>query len=355
MTNIKRLRERMSQKGIDAALVSAIDNVRWLSGFTGSSGFVIVTPSDGLFISDSRYNEQAREQVQGFPVEIFASPTTAAQAIASGAKRLGVSGLGFEAEHVTFATHKNWTESLNGVTLTPVDDLVDTLRLIKSDEEIKKIEEACGVADACFTHILRMMQPGVTEYDVALDIEFFIRRQGYKTAFPPIVVSGLRSARPHGEPSDKKLEHGDFVTMDFGACVDGYNSDITRTVVIGEASDRHSEAYNAVLETQIACIEAIEPGVAAKDVDALSRELLAKHDLAQYFGHGLGHGLGRTVHDVGRMNPTSKDIFKPGQVWTVEPGVYIEGFGGVRIEDDVVVTEEGCRVLTASPKELLVL
>jgi Xaa-Pro aminopeptidase len=226
--------------------------------------------------------------------------------------------------------------------------------MVKTSEEITKMRAACALADACYTHVLRMIQVGVTEYDIALDIEFYFRRHGAELAFSPIVVSGERSARPHGIPSEKKLEKGDFVTMDFGAKLDGYCSDLTRTVVVGEATDRHKDVYEAVLAAQMAAIEGIKPGMQTKDVDAIARELLAEKDLAQFFGHGLGHGLGSVVHDVGRMGPSATDVVEKGQVWTMEPGVYIPGFGGVRIEDDVVVTETGCEVLTHSPKHLQV-
>jgi Xaa-Pro aminopeptidase len=200
-----------------------------------------------------------------------------------------------------------------------------------------------------------MIQPGVSEIDICLDLEFFIRRQGADIAFPSIVVSGNRSARPHGKPSEKKLEVGDFVTMDFGARVKGYNSDITRTVVVGEATQRHRDVYDAVLETQLGAIDAIRSGAMAKDVDAGSRACLGKYDLAKYFGHGLGHGLGLIVHDGGRLSASSDNVIAPGQIWTIEPGVYIEGFGGVRIEDDVLITEDGVEVLTHSPKEMMIL
>jgi Xaa-Pro aminopeptidase len=215
---------------------------------------------------------------------------------------------------------------------------------------------ACALADACYTHVLRMIQTGVTEYDVALDIEFYFRRSGAELAFSPIVVSGERSARPHGVPSEKKLEKGDFVTMDFGAKLDGYCSDLTRTVVVGEASDRHKEVYEAVLAAQLAAIEGIRPGMQTKDVDAIARDILAEKGLAEYFGHGLGHGLGSVVHDVGRMGPTATDVVEVGQVWTMEPGVYIPGFGGVRIEDDVMCTKSGPEVLSQEvPKERIAL
>ncbi|MBA3724920.1 MAG: aminopeptidase P family protein [Armatimonadetes bacterium] len=350
--SLEKLRSRMSEAGIDAMLVTAIDNVRWLTGFSGSSGAALVTQSDGIFISDSRYREQAGEEVRGLPVEIYQSPKSLAETMAEAAKNLGLPKLAFEAEHVSVATFNSWKERFNGVALEPASNIADQLRMVKTAEEIEKIKAACGVADSCWSHVQRMLQPGVSEYDIGLDIEFFIRRLGAQLAFSPIVVSGPRSARPHGYPSERKLENGDFVTMDFGANVDGYNSDITRTIVIGEPTKRHREIWNAVLEAQLAAIDAIRPGKGAQEIDALSREVLAKYDFAKYFGHGLGHGLGRLVHDIGGMNAVSKDILEEGQVWTVEPGVYIEAFGGVRIEDDIVVTADGCELLTHSPKQI---
>jgi Xaa-Pro aminopeptidase len=200
-----------------------------------------------------------------------------------------------------------------------------------------------------------MLQPGVTEYDIALEIEIYFSRNGAELAFPAIVVSGERSARPHGHPSEKKLENGDFVTLDFGAKLNGQCSDMTRTVVIGKASPRHREVYDAVLRAQLAGLDALKPGVPAKSVDAAARSVLAAAGLDEFFGHGLGHGLGSVVHDLGRLAPTSTDTVEVGQVWTIEPGVYIPGFGGVRIEDDAVVRETGVEILNNTPKELLTL
>jgi Xaa-Pro aminopeptidase len=354
MSNLGRLRERLSEKGLDAALISNMDNVRWATGFTGSSGLIVLNQSDGVFITDSRYDQQAREQVPDLDVYIYANPQTMAQAAKQHAEQFGIDSLAFESEHVSFASFKNFEKEFNGIALEPIEGLAGPLRMVKTSEEITKMRAACALADACYTHVLRMIQVGVTEYDIALDIEFYFRRNGAELAFSPIVVSGERSARPHGNPSEKKLEKGDFVTMDFGAKLDGYCSDLTRTVVVGEATDRHKDVYEAVLAAQMAAIEGIKPGMQTKDVDAIARELLAEKDLAQFFGHGLGHGLGSVVHDVGRMGPSATDVVEKGQVWTMEPGVYIPGFGGVRIEDDVVVTETGCEVLTHSPKHLQV-
>jgi Xaa-Pro aminopeptidase len=351
---MQRLREAMGEAGFSALLVSDPTNVRWLTGFTGSYARVIVAAEDAVFVTDSRYTIQAQEQVREIRTESFASPTDGDVFTGEQARSLGVGKLAFESASTTYGTWQKWTEKF-GVELEPAPDLISKLRMIKSVEEIEKIRRACALADACFEHVTRMIQPGVTEYDLALEIEFYMRRQGASIAFPSIVVSGERSARPHGVPSEKALAPGDFVTMDFGANLDGYNSDITRTVVVAEASPRHKEVYETVLEAQMEALHAIRPGRPAKEVDAVARDILGTRDLAKYFGHGLGHGLGLLVHDGGRLSTTSEDIIQVGQVWTVEPGVYLPDFGGVRIEDDVAVTENGIEILTHSTKELLVL
>ncbi len=355
MSNLDRLRSKMTDAGIPALLVSDNPNVKWLTGFTGSFGFVLLTQDQARFLTDSRYTLQASEQVSEMPVHWYQSPMIQDEFVAAQAKEMGISQLGFEAASVTFAAYERWRDKFAGIELMGAPDLIAALRMIKTPDEVAKIREACALADACFSHVQRMIQPGVSEWDISLDIEFYFRRAGHELAFEPIVVSGERSARPHGRASEKKLELGDFVTLDFGARVDGYCSDITRTVVVGKPTDRHNEVYNQVLKAQLASLDAMKPGVRAADVDAKAREVFDEIGLAKYFGHGLGHGLGSLVHDTGRMNATSQDVLAPGQVWTVEPGVYITGFGGVRIEDNVVVTEDGIEILTHSTKELLAL
>lgn len=354
MNELVRLRSAIAEMGLEAILVSDPTSVLWLTGFTGTFARVLVTATDGVFITDSRYTLQAQEQVQVLPAVSFASPTDGDEFTGEAARKLGITRLGFESASTTYSAWQKWHEKL-GVELVPVGELISKLRMIKSESEIAKVRAACGLADACFDHVRRLIQPGVSEYDIALEIEFFFRRHGAGVAFPSIVVSGERSARPHGVPSEKKLEVGDFVTMDFGARLDGYNSDITRTVVVGDVSSRHREVYNAVLDAQLGALEAIRAGRLARDVDRTARDILATKDLAKYFGHGLGHGLGILVHDGGRLSPTSEDVIEVGQIWTIEPGVYIPGFGGVRIEDDVVITADGIEILTHSTKELLVL
>jgi Xaa-Pro aminopeptidase len=353
--NLDRLRLWMADRRVPALLLSSGASVNWASGFTGSLGFLFVTQERALLVTDSRYTLQAADQAEGFEIAAFSNPVPFDEFLARQAERLGLEWLGFESHEVSVSSHRRWREAMPSVELVPLEDPLAELRMVKSSDEVAKIRAACGLADACFDHMLRMVQPGVCEYDIGLEIEFFIRRQGAELAFVPVVVSGARSARPHGRASEKLLEVGDFLTLDFGARLDGYCSDITRTVVVGRADERHREIYDAVLQAQMASVSAMRPGAQAKDIDAAAREVLATKDLARYFGHGTGHGLGREVHDAGRMNPSSSVVLEPGQVWTVEPGVYIEGFGGVRIEDDVVVNQTGVEVLTKSTKEFLVL
>ncbi|HTQ11567.1 MAG TPA: Xaa-Pro peptidase family protein [Fimbriimonadaceae bacterium] len=352
-TNIGKLRDAMAGKRIPAMLVSEIDNVRWATGFTGSNGFLLLTPTDQRFVTDSRYTLQAKEQVPGVRVEVYNSATNANEFLAGQAAEMGLKQIGFEADAVTYAAHRKLSEKFAGIELLPVENLFPDLRVVKTADEIETTRRSCKLADACFDHVRRMIQVGVAEFDIGLEIEFFFRRNGADLSFDPIVVSGERSARPHGRASEKKLERGDFLTLDFGGKLDGYCSDETRTVVIGEATDRHREVYDAVLKSQLAALEAMKPGVKASEVDRISREAMG--DLAQYFGHGLGHGLGRVVHDSGRLSSTSETVLAKDQIWTVEPGAYIPGFGGVRIEDDVVVTDDGIEILTHSPKEMLIL
>lgn len=350
---IDRLRKALATADIPAALISSNTNVFWLSGFTGSFGYVVVTPEKAVFITDSRYTIQASEQVSGMEIRSFATPKTLIDTLKEVFAELGVSQLGFESVNLTHAQYLQWVEKFEGFSWVALGDVVENLRMVKSEAEIAKIKRSCELTDAAFAHVQRMIQPGITEYEVQLELEFFIRRQGGHMAFEPIVVSGPNSARPHGKATDKPLALGEFVTMDFGAKLDGYCADMTRTVVVGKADDRTREVYNQVLKAQLASIEMMRAGVIAGDVDAKSREVFDEIGLAKYFGHGLGHGLGILVHDTGRLGTGSKTVLEPGQVWTVEPGVYLEGWGGCRIEDNVVITETGVINLTGSTKELL--
>jgi Xaa-Pro aminopeptidase len=350
---ITRLREAMSKAGHSHILISTSTNLYWLTGFTGSFGYLLVSSDQAIFLTDSRYTIQAQEQVHGCEIRSFGAPVTGKEAIQQLLTDAGAKMVGFESAHVSHGQYLTWQDSHPGSEWFAVGNLIDELRMIKSADEISRIQKACELTDVAFDHILRLIQPGVTEFDIQLELEFFIRRNGAKMSFEPIIVSGVNSARPHGKATEKQLALGDFVTMDFGVELNGYCSDMTRTVVVGKADERTKEIYHQVLKAQLASLEMMRPGVVAEDVDAKAREVFDEIELAKYFGHGLGHGLGILVHDPGRLGRGSKTVLEQGHVWTVEPGVYLEGFGGCRIEDDVVVTETGIHILNKSTKELL--
>jgi Xaa-Pro aminopeptidase len=354
MSSLSRLRNKMSAEGVPAILVSDITNVSWLTNFNGSFGYALITPTDATFLTDSRYTVQAGEQVKSMKVASYGAPKTFAEHLREQVQALGITKLGIEAHNVSLQTFEGWKDALQGIELISLKDFVNPLRMVKSEDEIQAIEECCGIADAAFQHVQRLFTPGVPEDEISLEIELYFRRQGGTCAFDTIVASGWRSALPHGRASTKKIERGDFLTLDFGCAKNGLNSDITRTVVIGEPTERQVEIYNQVLKAQLAALEMMKPGVKASDVDAKAREVFDEIGIAKHFGHGLGHGLGRLVHDFGRLGTSSTDVLEAGQVWTVEPGVYFDGWGGCRIEDDVLVTDDGIRILTKSPKELLV-
>lgn len=349
---LDRVQAELRKKNLEAVLVSDMTNVRWLTGFKGSYAQVVVTQDDAIFLTSSIYTLQAKQQVQGIEVDSFASPMSAADLLQKHLDRMNIKRLAFE-ESVPFGIWAAWTQKFSAIEWVTAESLLTDLRKIKTPEEIARIQRACELADACMDFAMKRVKPGAIEFDIGLEIEFFFRRHGATAGFDPIVVSGANSAKPHGRPSEKPFEVGDFVTFDLGATLDGYNSDITRTVVVGKASDRHREIYQLVLEAESTCCNLLIDGANGKDVDKTARQILDQKGLAKYFGHSLGHGLGCAVHDPGRLHETADEPIRNGQVWTVEPGVYIEDFGGVRIEDDVVVGPQGPRILTKSPKELL--
>lgn len=352
MARLDNLRAKMAEAGLEAYLITQPTNVAYMTGFSGSFGQAIVTESANVLITDSRYTIQAQEQAGGWDVRTFGAPVKGIDFLRDALSTVTGHRIAFEADYVTVAQLERWQEALPNVQLVSQASIVDKLRLVKDEGEIEKIRRACALADACFAYLLPKVQENVTENDLALEIDFYFRRQGATSAFSTIAVSGERSARPHGTPSDKRLAHGDFVTFDFGAKLDGYNSDITRTVVVGEASERHREVYGAVLKALEEAQSAMRPGLTGHQIDTVAREAMGP--LAERFGHGLGHGLGLLVHDGGDMRQGSEMILEPGMVLTVEPGVYIEGFGGCRIEDDVVVRDSGVEVLTQSSRDLLI-
>ncbi|MDO3409527.1 Xaa-Pro peptidase family protein [Saccharibacillus sp. CPCC 101409] len=349
---VNKLREAMAEKGLSAMFVASDINRRYLTGFTGSAGYVLITESGSYLLTDFRYMTQAPQQAKDFKVVEHAPKVmeTVKELLGSAGK------LGFEQEHVTFATYQSYGEALKGVELVPVSGLVEGLRIFKDEGELSIMREAAVLADRTFSHILTKIRAGVTERELDLQMEMFMRENGAtSSSFDTIVASGERSALPHGVASSRALQGNEFITFDFGALLNGYCSDVTRTVVLGEASGKHREVYGIVLEAQLNALDKIRPGMTGREADALTRDIIVSYGYGDNYGHSTGHGLGMEVHESPRLSKLSDDILKPGMVVTVEPGIYIPGFGGVRIEDDIVITETGIEIITSSPKELTLL
>lgn len=350
---LEKLRNLFGQLDIDGMLVTSSANLQYMTGFTGSSGLAVISKERAAFITDFRYTEQAKTQVKGF--DIIEHGGSLIQTAADTILEYGIKKLGFEQNSMTYGTYASYQAVLQEAEMVPVADSVEKLRLIKSSEEIKILEEAAKIADDAFEHILTFIKPGISEISVANELEFYMRRQGADgSSFDMIVASGVRSSL-HGVASGKLIEKGDLVTLDFGAYYKGYCSDITRTVAVGEPSDKLKEIYQVVYDAQALGVLHIKPGMTGKEADALTRDHITAKGYGQYFGHSTGHGFGMEVHESPGLSFRSSAVLEPGMAVTVEPGIYIPEVGGARIEDDIIITEDGNRTITHSPKELIIL
>lgn len=353
MGKVEKLRIVMKKDNLGALVITNSFNIRYMTGFTGTSGVVLITESKALFITDFRYTQQAADEAPLF--EIIEHKQGIIKEIASQVKSLGIKRLGFEKTNLTYAIFEEYQKEISAE-LVPTEGLVEKLRLIKTDEEITILKEAAKIADAAFEHILTVIKPGVKEIDVSNELEFFMRKQGAtSSSFDIIVASGYRSALPHGVASDKKIENGELVTLDFGALYKGYCSDITRTVAVGEISEELHTIYDTVLQAQLNGVEGIKAGITAMEADALTRDYITEKGYGKYFGHSTGHGLGLEVHESPGLSFRSNEILEEGMVVTVEPGIYVPNVGGCRIEDDIIVTKDGNMKLNHSTKELIIL
>lgn len=351
---ITRLRAAMEARGLEALFVTSAVNRRYLTGFTGSSGYVFITADRAVLMTDFRYTTQASDQAKHMQVVEHAPKMT--DTLKQLLSEAGLTRIGFEQEHVTYSTYAAYSEQLQGIELVPVGRLVEDLRMIKDAEELAVMREAAQLADTTFSHILGFIKPGVREKDLALEMEFFMRKHGAtSSSFDTIVASGERSALPHGVASERVIQGNEFIKFDFGALYNGYCSDLTRTVFLGTPSDKHRDIYNIVLEAQLNALAHIRPGMTGREADALARDIIKRHGYGDQFGHSTGHGVGMEIHEMPRLASSSDDVLTPGMTVTVEPGIYLPGFGGVRIEDDIVITDSGIEIITQSTKELLVL
>lgn len=348
---LKLLRSYMAEQELDGLVISKPVNRRYFSGFAGTAGLLLITEKKAQLITDFRYIEQAGKQAKGF--EIVRHGKSIYETVNHLIGELHVKRIGFEADHVSFETYELLSKTLASAALAPIK--LDQLREQKDSDEIVLIKRAVAIADTAFSHILSLIRAGMSELDVAFELESTMRKLGSeRPAFATIVASGARSAMPHGIASDKLLEPGDFVTMDFGAVYQGYHSDMTRTVVIGRATDRQKDLYQTVLSAQLAGLTAVRASRLCREVDAAARDIIAAAGFGEYFGHGLGHCVGLAIHEEPRLSPANEfGVLAENMVVTVEPGVYLPDWGGVRIEDLVVVTADGCDILTASEKQLI--
>ena len=353
-TRLDRLRERFDENEIDAMLVSSAENRQYLSGFDGSAGFLLISADQAVLATDFRYTEQAAQQAPDFRVDRIRAglgwfPELAAE--------LGASRIGFESQDMTVQVHSAFQKSIDDSetddkpSLVPTADLVDKIREVKDAGEIELITRAVHIADRAIDEVAPTIKPGMTEAQVAWELEKAMREQGAEMiSFDIIVGAGPNGAMAHHRADDTIIKDGDPVVIDMGAKYMGYCSDLTRTVVVGEPSDKLREIYNIVLRAQLEAEDRVRPGMTGEEVDAISRDIITEAGYGDEFGHSLGHGIGLAVHEYPRVSPKAEGKIEEGMVFTIEPGIYISGWGGVRIEDIVVLENGRARVLSTASK-----
>jgi Xaa-Pro aminopeptidase len=345
---IKRVREIIAAEQLDGLLLTSLPNLRYMSGFSGTDGVFFLSSEETVFLTDSRYLTQARDQVRADRVVCY---RTKNEAIGELLAEFGTARIGFEAEQVSVSQYEALCRLSGNITWVALQQQLRTLRCRKSAAELALLKQAATLNRQAFAAVLPDIGAGVAERDIALELEIALKRQGGEVnAFDFIVASGVRGAMPHGVASDKLIQNGELVTIDFGTRVAGYHSDETVTLAVGEVDGKLRQIYEIVLEAHDSAIAAVRPGLAIAELDAVARDFIAARGYADYFGHGLGHGVGLEVHEYPALNSRSEDRLEEGMVITIEPGIYLPDVGGVRIEDTVVVTTSGSELLTSLPK-----
>lgn len=354
---IKNLQNRISEvSGFDGALILSPENRFYFTSFASSNGFLLLSADRAVFITDGRYIEAAQNKIKNCEVVLQEST---GQQLADIFTEMGVSEVAVETERISVADFAKYADILKPAALMPtpaLDEAIQQLRAVKTTEEVEKIKAAQRIAEAAFDHILGFIAPGKTEKEIALELDFYMLSHGAEAlSFETIAVSGKKSSMPHGVPDGNIIQRGDFITMDFGAVVDGYHSDMTRTVAVGAVSARQKEVYNTVLRAQASVLDALKPGLSCRDADKIAREVITQAGYGEYFTHSTGHGVGVEIHEFPNLSPRSETTLEIGNVITDEPGIYLPGEFGVRIEDMALITPDGCENLTRSPKELIIL
>lgn len=353
-TRQKSIRRMMDSNHLDGILFTSLENIRYICGFTGSDGALALTQQEAFFLTDSRYWTQSEEEVKGSQIVHYKKKL---EGITSLLSELRLRKIGFESFSLSFSLHRSLLERLTNIAeLIPLEDEMKNLRAIKDARELPSIRTAIDIASKGFEHIMGMARQGVLEREIAFEMEFFMKSHGSEaTGFDTIIASGKRSALPHGKASNKRIEKGDLILIDFGSMFQGYYSDVTRTVVCGSPSSDQERVYQVVRDAHDKAIETIRPGIPIHEVDAAARDYIRGQGYGEYFGHGTGHGIGLAVHEDPAVNSENKGPAEEGMVFTVEPGIYIPDWGGVRIEDMIRVAAQGAEVLTHLSNDLRVI
>jgi Xaa-Pro aminopeptidase len=347
------LRKKLSKLSVDGILITDLNNIRYISGFTGSSAYILLTKRHAVFVSDFRYKEQIRSEVKNYTVIIEHTERT--KEIEEICKKYGIKTLGFEDHHVTYGFYRKLLKKK--IKLRPLTNTVESLRIVKSPEEISSIKKSVKRAESAFRKLQPLIKAGTTERKLAMKLEELLREEGCKMLpFGVIVASGSMSALPHAQPTNRRLKKGDLIVIDWGAEYKGYFSDMTRTVLLKNRNiSRQKELYYNVLEAQKKAIKSVRAGIRAAGIDAAARDYIDQKGYGDFFGHGTGHGVGLEVHEKPVVSWRNKESIKENMVFTVEPGIYIPGFGGVRIEDMVIAGKKEAEVLTSLPKKLKII
>jgi Xaa-Pro aminopeptidase len=349
---ISSARGLMDRSGLDALALFGLPAIRYLSGFTGSDGALVLTSGENWFLTDSRYTEQASQETSGVRIREYRGKC---EGVAGLLGEMNTVRVGIEAEHTTVALFRSLAGMLPGKELVPLVGDLDDLRMVKDDGELRVLGRCAELASSSFLAILDTIKPGAVERDIALALEFAMKTAGADDkSFDFIVASGPRGALPHGKAGARIIENGELVTIDFGALYQGYHSDETVTLAVGSPDARQKEIYGVVKDAHDRALDAVRPGVSLKELDGKARSYIERKGYGRYFGHGLGHGVGLEVHEKPVVSYKSDGVAEEGMVFTIEPGIYIPNWGGVRIEDTVVVTSDGCLSLTRVPKELMI-
>jgi Xaa-Pro aminopeptidase len=348
------VRKIFNSNHLNGTLFSSLENIRYLCGFTGSDGALVLAEEESFFLTDSRYWTQADEEVKGCQIVHYKKKL---DGIASLLLDLNLKRIGFESPSLPFSLHRSLLGKLaKEVEFHPLEEEIKNLRAVKDAQELANIRSAIDLSSEAYRHMLKILKEGVVEREAALEMEFFMKKNGAEAlGFDIIIASGKRSALPHGRASDKRIGKGDFILIDFGSGFRGYHSDQTRTVVCGEPSSEQEKVYRVVKEAHDKAIEKVRPGIPISEVDVAARDYIRGQGYGEYFGHGTGHGIGLAVHEDPVVNSENKERLREGMVFTIEPGIYLPDWGGVRIEDMVLVTSQGAEVLTYLPRELKVI